>query len=253
MENEKQSYTYDLDEFTKSNAKSNAKNNAELFVECGGENRLGLTCRHEVLLVNVLIQDLKTELSRTNVEFWQLGGTPMYDTFDREVVWVDPNDNFEYWCLDSAVLMMNQFRGKNYNLCRLRKCLQDACFLYAIDSVPGIEPRFRYPFYSWEKGNPLGSVKIEVDDDVIDWMSRFNTSVQEHMNKFSDKSVIVYNQIGNISPSVEALAFIYFPYYYMLPSAERICATYWATLMWGMMECILKQPSYKKILTHRCR
>ena len=63
MENEKQSYTYDLDEFTKSNAKSNAKNNAELFVECGGENRLGLTCRHEVLLVNVLIQDLKTELS----------------------------------------------------------------------------------------------------------------------------------------------------------------------------------------------
>ena len=76
MGNEKQTYIYDLEKFTK----SNAKNNAELFVECGGENRLGLTCRHEVLLVNSLIQDLKTELSQANVEFWQLGGEPMYDT-----------------------------------------------------------------------------------------------------------------------------------------------------------------------------
>ena len=248
MGNGKQTYTYDLEKFTK----SNAKNNAELFVECGGENRLGLTCRHEVLLVNALIQDLKTELSQANVEFWQLGGEPMYDTLDREVVWVDPNDNFEYWCLDSAVLMMNQFRGKKYNLCRLRKCLQDVCFLYAIDSVPGIEPRFIHPFYSGQNGNPLASIKIEVDDDVIDWMSRFNTSMEQHMNKFSDKLVIIYNQLGTISPSLEVLKSIYFPHHIILPAAKRICAIYWATLMWGIMDCILKQPSYKKILTHRC-
>ena len=239
---------YDLDEFTK----SNVKNNAELFVECGGENRLGITCGHEVSLVNALIQDLKTELYQTNVEFWQLGGEPMYDKLGREIVWVDPYDNFGYWCLDSAMLMMNEFRGWNYNLCRLRKCLQDVCFLYAVDSVPGIEPRFMLPFNSWEKGNPLVSVKIEVDESVIDWMSEFNTSMQEHMNKFSDKSVIVYNQIGNISPSLEVLKSIYFPHNLILPRAKRICAIYWATLMWGMMEYILKQSSYKDILSHRC-
>ncbi len=45
---------YDLDEFTK----SNVKNNAELFVECGGENRLGITFGHAVYLVNALIEDL---------------------------------------------------------------------------------------------------------------------------------------------------------------------------------------------------
>ena len=86
---------YDLDEFTK----SNVKNNAELFVECGGENRLGITCGHEVSLVNALIQDLKTELYQTNVEFWQLGGEPMYDKLGREIVWVDPYDNFGYLSL----------------------------------------------------------------------------------------------------------------------------------------------------------
>ena len=248
MGDEKQRHSYNLDDF----AKSNAKQNAELFIECGGESTLSLTCRHEIVLVDELIQDLKTELSQANVEFWQLGGEPMYDTLDREVVWVDPNDNFEYWCRGSAVLMMNQFRGKKYNLCRLRKCLQDVCFLYAIDSVPGIEPRF-HPFYSGQNGNSLASIKIEVDDDVIDWMSRFNTSMEQHMNKFSDKLVIIYNQLGTISPSLEVLKSIYFPHHIILPAAKRICAIYWATLMWGIMDCILKQPSYKKILTHRCR
>ena len=239
---------YNLDELTNYRDTDDEK----LFAECGRSTGLGLTCRHEVYLVDALIQDLKTERAQANVESWQHGGEPIYDTLGREVVWVDPSDSFGYWCLDSAVMMM-EFRGTMYNLCRLKKCLQDVCFLYAKDSVPGIEPKFVYPFRSWEKGLGLVGVNIEVDENVIEWMAWFNKSVQEDLNRFSDKSVILYNQMGNISPSVKALKRLYFPYHRILPRAQRICVTYWATLMWGMMEYILKQQSYKKILTHQCR